>query len=135
VDLVRRDVVEEHQRLGAAGEHVVDAVRGEVGAAVAEAATGAREYELRADTVGRRGEEPLAVQRVEAGERAEPARTGRLDRGAQPLDNGAGGGQRDSCGGVAVLRGQSGSVRRASATSRTARRRAQAGLRGRRPGT
>jgi hypothetical protein len=72
-------------------------VGGEVGATVAQAPAGPREDELRADTVGRRGEEPLAVQWVEAGERAEPACAGRLDRSTQPFDDGAGGGQRDSC--------------------------------------
>ena len=42
-DLVRRDVVEQHQRLRAARGDVVDAVRGQVGAAVAKPPAGAGE--------------------------------------------------------------------------------------------
>ena len=106
-DLVGRDVVEQHQRVGAAGEHVVDAVRGEVGAAVAQAPAGAREDQLRADAVGRGCEQALVVERVQAGERAEARRAGRLDGRAQPLDDRAGGRERDSGGGVTVLRAQS----------------------------
>ena len=52
VDRVRRDVIEQHERLGAAGRDVVDAVGCEVGAAVTHAAALAREDQLRADAVG-----------------------------------------------------------------------------------
>ena len=71
VDPIRGDVVEEEERVGAAGDDVVDAVGGEVGAARAERAALAREDELRPDRVGRGGEEAVAVQRMEPRERAE----------------------------------------------------------------
>ena len=73
VDPVRGDVVEEEERLGAARQDVVDAVRAEVRAAAAERAALPREDQLRPDRVGRRCEEPRAVERMEAGERAEPS--------------------------------------------------------------
>jgi len=106
VDLVRRDVVEEHQRLGPAREDVVDAVRGEVGAAVVQPAARAGEDQLRPDAVGRRGEQSPVVQRVEAREGSEALRAGRLDCRAQALDDGSGGRQRDPSGGVAVVGSQ-----------------------------
>jgi hypothetical protein len=56
-------------------------VGGEVCAAVGEASARAGEDQLRADTVGRGCEQPLAVQRVQTGEGAEPAGPGRLDGG------------------------------------------------------
>ena len=94
VDAVRGDVVEQHQRLGAARDHVVDAVRREIGAAVAKRAALAREDQLRPDRVGRRGEQAPVVERVHAGERAEAARARRLDRGAQAADERVGRGER-----------------------------------------
>ena len=65
------DVVEQDEGVGAAGDDVVDAVRRHVGAAVAEQAAGAGDHRLRADGVGRGGEEPMLVERVEGGEGAE----------------------------------------------------------------
>ena len=115
LDLVGRDVVEQQERRGAAREHVVDAVRGQIGAAVAQPPAGAREHELRADAVRRGGEQPLVVERMQPGERPEPGRSRRLHGFAQPFDDGAGSCQRDPRCGVAVLRGQSGSVRRRAA--------------------
>jgi hypothetical protein len=96
LDPVRGDVVEQEERVGARRDHVVDAVRGEVGAARAQLPALAREDQLRADTVGRRGEQPLLVQRVEASERAEALRARRLDRRSQPLDDRAGRSERDA---------------------------------------
>ena len=86
VDAVGRDVVEQQQRVGAARDHVVDAVRGEIGAAVAQRAAFARDDQLRSDRVGGRGEQTLVVERVEPGERSEADRAGRLDGRAQALD-------------------------------------------------
>ena len=100
LDPVRRDVVEEEERLGARRQDVVDAVRGEVGAAPAELAGAAREHELRADAVGRRRQQPPLVEREEAGEAAERADRaggrGARDGRAQPLDDAFGGRERDS---------------------------------------
>jgi hypothetical protein len=110
-DLVRGDVVEEQQRVGAARGDVVDAVRGEVGAAVAEAAALPRQDQLRPDAVGGRGEEPLVVERVQAGEGPEAVCAGRLDRRTEALDDRPCGRERDPCGGVAALRAQAASVR------------------------
>ena len=98
VDPVRGDVVEQEQRVGAGREHVVDAVRGEVGAAGAQRAALAREDQLRADAVGRGREQAPVVERVEARERAEARRARRLDGGAQPLDDRVGGRERDAGG-------------------------------------
>ena len=95
MDLVRGDVVEQHQRLGAAGGDVVDAVRGEVGAAVAQPSARARDDQLRPDAVGRGGEQALGVERMQPGERAEARRAGRLDRCAQALDDRVGRRERD----------------------------------------
>ena len=87
VDPVRGDVVEEEERIGAARQDVVDAVRGEVGAAVAERAAGAREDQLRADRVRRGGQQAGLVERVQPGEGAEAGRAGGLDSRAEPLDD------------------------------------------------
>ncbi|MDQ3122426.1 MAG: AIR synthase-related protein, partial [Actinomycetota bacterium] len=62
LDPVRGDVVEEEERLGAAGQHVVDAVSRKVGAAVAKRSTRAREDQLRADGVRGGGQEPCLVE-------------------------------------------------------------------------
>ena len=104
VDRVRRHVVEEHQRLGAAGGDVVDAVRGEVGAAVAQPAALPREDQLRADAVGGGGEKSAVAERMQARERAEALRAGRLDCRAQPVDDRPGRRERDPGGRVALLR-------------------------------
>jgi hypothetical protein len=65
-------------------------MRREIGAAVAQPPSGAGEDELRSDTVRRGCEQPLVVERVQPGERAEPGRARGLDGLAQPLDDGAG---------------------------------------------
>ena len=52
--------------------------------------------ELGADAVGRGGEQRSLVERVEPGEGPEAGRAGRLDRGAQPLDDGVGDRERDA---------------------------------------
>ena len=95
LELVGGDVVEQEERLGAGGEHVVDAVGGQVAARVAQAPRPPREHELRADAVRGRGEEAPLVQRVEPREGAEPLGAGRLDRRAQPVDHRLRGGKRD----------------------------------------
>ncbi len=87
VDPVRGDVVEEEERVGAAGQHVVDAVRREVCATVAKRASRAREDQLRADRVRGRGQQAGLVERMQPGERAEPGRARGLDGSAQPLDD------------------------------------------------
>ena len=102
LDRVRGDVVEQHQRIRAAGGDVVDAVRGQVGAAVAQPPARAGEDELRADAVGRGGEEAALVERVQAREGAEARGARRLDGSAEALDDRAGGRQRDTRGVVAV---------------------------------
>ena len=108
VDRVRGDVVEEEERLGAGREDVVDAVGGEVGPAPAQLSGAAPEDELRADRVGRGGEQTPVVDREEARERAERARDagrgGRGDGPTQPVDDLASGGERDACGGVRARR-------------------------------
>ena len=97
---VRGDVVEQDQRVGAGRDHVVDAVRGHVGAAGAQRPAPARDHRLRPDRVGRGGEQPALVERVQAGEGAEAARAGRLDGRAQPLDDSLRRRERDPGGGV-----------------------------------
>ena len=87
LDPIRCHVVEEDERVGAAGADVVDAVRRQVGAARAERAALAREDELRPHRVGRGGQEAVAVQRMEPRERAEAGRSGGLDCGTKPLDH------------------------------------------------
>src|SRR5581483_10912393 len=103
VDVRGGDVVEQEEGRRAAAEHVVDAVRGEVHPAGAEASGAPLQDQLRADAVGRGGEEAALVERVQAGEAAEAGRAGRLDRGAEPLDDGVRGVQRDA--GCAVRAG------------------------------
>ena len=123
------------QRVGAARGDVVDAVRGEVGAAVAEAPALARE---RSASCRRRRSRPRAAARRRAG--AGPANA---PNPCAPVDStaarsrsttDAGRRERDAGGAVAVRRNhQAGSLR--ARVSRTARRRAPAGLPGRRAGT
>ena len=92
VDDVRGDVVEEEERLGARREDVVDPVRGKVGPAPAELSGPARQHELGADGVRRRGQQPVLVDREEPGERTEIAldawRPGGVDGRAQAADDG-----------------------------------------------
>ena len=90
-DPVRGDVVEEEERVGARRQHVVDAVRREVGAAGAQRAALAREDQLRPDAVGRGREQAPVVERVEPGERAEAGGPGGLDGRPKPLDDRIGG--------------------------------------------
>ncbi len=68
IDLRSGDVVEEDERLGARRDHVVDAVRREVGAAGAQRAAPPREDELRPDAVGR-GREEAADRRADGARR------------------------------------------------------------------
>jgi hypothetical protein len=99
VELVGGDVVEEKQRLGAGREHVVDAVGRQVAARIPQPAGAARQHELGAHTVGRRGEQPVLVERVQAREAAEvpldPRSPGGLRRGPQPPDDLLGRRERD----------------------------------------
>jgi hypothetical protein len=62
-------------------------VRSEIHARSAQAPGSAGEHQLRAYGVGRGGEHSTLIEREEAGEAAEPTRPGRLDRGAQALDD------------------------------------------------
>ena len=80
------DVVEQHQRRRAGREHVVDAVRGQVGAAGAQRAARAGEHQLRADAVGRGGEQAPLVERVRGPRtrRTRSRRSTRRRRGAAP---------------------------------------------------
>ena len=87
IDLVRGHVVEQHERVGAARRDVVDAVGGEIGAAIAQSASLAREHELRPHGIGRRREQPRVVERMEAREGAEAGGACRLDGAAEPLDD------------------------------------------------
>jgi hypothetical protein len=96
LDAGRRDVVEQDERVGAARDDVVDAVRRHVGAAVAKQTAGAGDHRLRADRVGGGGEEPVIVERVKRGECAEPRGAGRLDRGAEAVDDRLGRRKRDA---------------------------------------
>ena len=100
VDPVRGDVVEEEERIGAARQDVVDAVRGEVGAAVVEGAAGARKDQLRADGVVDAARRSRRADPI--GERAEAGRAGRLDRRAEALDDGVARRQRDPRAGVGL---------------------------------
>ena len=63
LDVRGGDVVEQEERRRAGAEDVVDAVRGEIHAAPAKAARAPLQHELRADAVGRRGEEAPLVER------------------------------------------------------------------------
>jgi hypothetical protein len=103
LDPARRDVIEEDERVGARRDHVVDAVRGDVGAARAQPSPLAGQDQLRPDRVGRRREEPFLVERMQAGEPPEPRCPGRLDSGSEPFDDGLPRGERDagSCIGLA----------------------------------
>src|SRR5207302_11227298 len=96
IELGGGDIVEQEQRLGAGRDHVVDAMGGHVGAAVAEPAPVAGHNRLRPDRVERGGEQPAVVKRIEAGEGAEALRTRRLDRGTKPVDHVHGLRQRDA---------------------------------------
>ncbi len=96
------DVVEEQHRIGAGGDHVVDAHRHEIDARVAQPPGLALQHQLRADAVGARDEHRIAIaaRRDEAGEAAEVAeharRARRGDRVAHAVDDGIGRVQRDT---------------------------------------
>jgi hypothetical protein len=64
VEPARRDVVQEDERVGAAGDHVVDAVRGHVGAAGTQRASLAGHDRLRPDRICRGGEQAAVVEGV-----------------------------------------------------------------------
>jgi len=96
LDVRRGNVVEQDQRLGAARDHVVDAVRGEIGAASSERPAPAGEDQLGADAVGRRGEEAAVAERVQRREGAEVRGSRRLHRRAQPFDDRLCRGERDA---------------------------------------
>ena len=107
VDRVGGDVVEEEQRLGTGREHVVDAMRGEVGTAPAQLPGAPPEHELGADRVGRGREQPPVVDGEEPRERAERARDGgrrgRCDGRAQPLYDRVGRREGDARSGIRQL--------------------------------
>ena len=100
---MRGDVVEEEERLGAGREHVVDAVRGEVGAA--RRAAGRARRARTASSRRRRSRRRAGARSssaIEPGERRRsplPAPR-RLDGGAEPLDDRVGGRERDAGRGV-----------------------------------
>ena len=96
VETRRGHVVEQEQRPRARRDHVVDAVRGHVRAAVAERAARPGDDRLRSDRVHRGRKEAPLVERVEPGEGPEPCRAGRLDRLAQPFDHPLGRGERNA---------------------------------------
>ncbi len=137
VDPVRRDVVEQEQRLRARRDHVVDAVRGHVGPARPQRAAVPGDDRLRPDRVHRGGEQAPLVERIEPGEGAEARGSGRLDGRAETADDGLGGRERDARSGVrAVLRrhGRESTpplrcVPRRSAVARLVRRRRNARFR------
>ena len=87
IDLVGRDVVEQHERVRPARDDVVDAVSGEVCPAVAQGSSLPREDELRPHRVGGRRQQPRVVERMEAREGAEAGSACRLDGTAKPLDD------------------------------------------------
>src|SRR5439155_11431454 len=95
VDARRRHVVEEEERVGARGDHVVDAVRREIHSCPAQTVGTSGEDELRADAVSRSGKEAAIVERVKPGERAEAGGARGLDGPAQPLYDLLGLGERD----------------------------------------
>src|SRR5581483_2434632 len=105
LDSRRGDVVEQEERACARRQHVVDAVRSEVAPTVAQPSALAREDQLRPDRVGRGGEEPAPVERIEPRERAEAARPGRLDRRPQALDDRLGRRERNAGGVVGAPHG------------------------------
>jgi hypothetical protein len=63
-------------------------VRRQVGTAIAQPPSPTRQDQFRADAVGRSGEQPALVERVEPGEGAETERACGRDRRAKPLDDG-----------------------------------------------
>src|SRR5262249_18463648 len=75
---------------------VVDAMRRQIGAAGAQGAALAREDQLRADAVGRGREEAAVTERMQRRKLPEAMGSGRLDRCAQPVDDGVGRGERDA---------------------------------------
>ena len=81
----RGDVVEQEERVGARRDHVVDAVRGHVGAARAERSRAAARRSASCRSSPSRRRAAALVEREETGERAEPGRARRLDCGAQAL--------------------------------------------------
>src|SRR5262249_12122768 len=85
LDLRCGDVVEEDERLGAACDHIIDAVCREVGAACPEGAALPREDELRSDPVGRSCEKAAVPERMKRCELTESRRAGRFDGGAKPV--------------------------------------------------
>ena len=93
-------------------------MRGEIGSARAERAALPRKDELRPDGVRGRGEEAVAVERVETRERAEPGRTGRFDGRAEPLDHRIRLRDRDARGLVRLLAAHRPSVQSTAWTSR-----------------
>ena len=130
------DVVEQEERLGAGREHVVDAVRGEVAARVAQPARAAREHELRADAVGGGREQAPLVERVEPGEGAERPRAGRVDSTAarSRLDH-ASAAASETPAASYVLPGAHGASLECARGTQTLRRAARAGRAGRRAGS
>ena len=90
LDVLGGDVVEEEERLRAAAENVVDAVRGEIHAPPAEPARAALQHQLRADAVGRGCEEAVVVEWVEAREVPEAPRPGGLDGRSEAPDDSVG---------------------------------------------
>ena len=64
VDPCRRHVVEEEERIGAAAQHVVDAVRGQIHPGGAQSPGASRQHQLRADSVRRRRQQSMFVQRI-----------------------------------------------------------------------
>jgi hypothetical protein len=71
LDLPRREVVEEEQRLGAGAGDVVGAHRDEVDPDGGQPVGSARDLELGADAVGGGGQEPPLPDPVETGEAAD----------------------------------------------------------------
>ena len=123
LDAVRCDVVQQEERVCAGADDVVDAVRREVHSCPAQLSGAAGEHELRADAVGRGGEEARLVEWIDPGEAAEAGRACRRDGRAETLDQCLRGRERDSGLGVrpALPVQESESTRR---TRRRARREA-----------
>jgi len=87
LDRVRGDVVEQDQRLGPDGDHIIDAVRSHVLAAEPERTAWLRNDWLRSDRVGRGGEIAPVAERMQSREGAELPRARRLDRRAEAFDD------------------------------------------------
>ncbi len=111
VEPADRDAVEEQHRLGAAGDDVVDAHRDEVDAELVQPPGLALQERLRADGVGAGGEHrDRRTSRPRPGPAKPPSdaeherRAGRLDRGAQAVDDGVRGVERDARLGVGQRR-------------------------------